>query len=279
MIRCPWEWYMERLPPSRKACFCTVEFFLMISCSRFPSDSCELEVAMKRFRRFRPFGTFQLRMDVSGSPSGPNKWLECFESWDILIRWVNPPLAHLARLQRSHFSSLEGWDVGEMGWMIWPCGFSVDFTFLSGFAGQTCSWGWYANHWITMHWSYWWIPAGAWTCKRCGRNLAASKKRAIWDMAPVLDSAHGPMDWTKPTLTGKQASLMQTSRSFAVCSSLWIRKLGIKAVQCGIAQKTVDNLVFYTRSAAVSHWKIFVPWTSGAKRDLIMWYIPFLKAV
>ena len=23
-------------------------------------------------------------------------------------------------------------------------------------------------------------------------------------MAPVLDSAHGPMDWTKPTLTGKQ---------------------------------------------------------------------------
>jgi len=79
------------------------------------------------------------------------------------------------------------------------------------------------------------------------------KNRAIWDMAPVLDSAHGPMDWTKPTLTGKQASLMQTSRSFAVCSSLWIRKLGIKAVQCGIAQKTVDNLVFYTRSAAVSY--------------------------
>lgn len=135
----------------------------MIFCSRFPSDSCELQVAMKRFRRFRPFGTFQLRMDVSGSPSGPNKWLECFESWDILIRWVNPPLAHLARLQRSHFS-----------WMILrrPCGFSVDFTFLSGFVGQTCSWGWYANHWITMHWSYWWIPAGAWTCKRCGRNLA-----------------------------------------------------------------------------------------------------------
>ena len=134
MIRCSWEWYTERLPPSRKACFCTVVFFLINFCSRFPSDSCELQVAMKRFRRFRPFGTFQLRMDVSGSPSGPNKWLECFESWDILIRWVNPPLAHLARLQRSHFSSVEGWDVGEMGWMILrrPWVFSVDFTFLSG---------------------------------------------------------------------------------------------------------------------------------------------------
>ncbi len=45
-------------------------------------------------------------MEISGSPSSPNKWLECFESWDILIRWVNPPLAHLARF---HQLKVEMW--------------------------------------------------------------------------------------------------------------------------------------------------------------------------
>ena len=46
-------------------------------------------------------------MEISGSPSSPNKWLECFESWDILIRWVNPPLAHLARFHQLKVEMLE----------------------------------------------------------------------------------------------------------------------------------------------------------------------------